>query len=235
MTIKADLEQHIRESYKLIHEFQEVLQLSDSPKEQARSRRAIKEQQELIRGYLAEYVPLCKRLSLTMPEDVTFIASSLLPRSQLSLDADSTPLEAGDSSDLGLQGYLSKGSTYRETPENLGRVQRESMSSSLEELKNVPKHYLWGQFLLLLLFLVGVIEGLVGIFDVPPCPRRLVLTILTSLGGATIFCLGLLTRYRNRYHNWDRWLIFGLIVVVTGVLGWLTYQGCVPASPMPPS
>ncbi len=235
MTLKTDLEQHIRESYKLIREFQEILRLSDNPKEQARSRRAIGEQQELIRGYLAEYVPLCKRLSLTMPEDVAFVASSLLPRLQPPLDADSSQLEPGGSSGLGPRDHLSEGSTCRETSGNLERVQRESMSSSLEELKNVPNHYLWGQFLLLLLFLVGVIEGLVGIFDVPPCPRRLVLTILTSLGGATIFCLSLLTRYRNRYHNWDRWLIFGLIVVVTGVLGWLTYQGCVPASPMPPS
>jgi hypothetical protein len=219
MTLKADLEQHIRESYKLISEFQEILRLSDNPKEQAR--------------YLAEYVPLCKRLSLTMPEDVAFIASSLLPRPQPSLSADSTPFEAVASSGLGSQGYPSESSTCRETSENLERVQQEPASFSLEELKDVPKRYLWGQFLLLLLFLVSVIEGLVGIFDVPPCLRRSVLVVFTSLGGVIILCLSFLTRYRNSYHNWDRWLIFGLIVVVVGILGWLTYQECVPASPMP--
>ena len=73
MSRRSDLEKHIRESYKLIGEFEEILRLSDNPKEQARSRRAIKEQWELIKGYLAEYVPLCERLSLAIPEDITEI------------------------------------------------------------------------------------------------------------------------------------------------------------------
>jgi hypothetical protein len=71
MSRKIDLEQHIRESYNLIREFEDILRLSDNPKEQARARRTIEEQWELINGYLAEYVPLCKRLRLVMPEDIT--------------------------------------------------------------------------------------------------------------------------------------------------------------------
>ena len=70
MTRRSDLEQHIRESYKLIREFEDILRLSDNPKERARAQHAIEEQWELIKGYLAEYLPLCKRLGLTMPEDI---------------------------------------------------------------------------------------------------------------------------------------------------------------------
>ena len=71
---KEDLEQHIRESYKLIREFEDILRLSDNPKEQARARRGIEEQWELIKGYLAGYVPLCERLGLAMPKDIAEIS-----------------------------------------------------------------------------------------------------------------------------------------------------------------
>lgn len=74
MTRKSDLEQHIRESYKLVHEYEEIQRLSDDPKEQARSRRAIEEQQGLVKRYLAEYIPLCERVRLAIPEDVVEIA-----------------------------------------------------------------------------------------------------------------------------------------------------------------
>jgi len=74
MPRKTDLEQHIRESYKLIREYEDILRLSDNPKEQARSRRAIEEQWGLIKGYLAEYVLLCERLNLAMPGDIAEIA-----------------------------------------------------------------------------------------------------------------------------------------------------------------
>ena len=75
MSRKTDLEQHIRESYKLIREFEDILRLSDNPKEQARARRAINEQWDIIKGYVAEYVPLCERLGLGIPEDITEIAT----------------------------------------------------------------------------------------------------------------------------------------------------------------
>ena len=234
MTLKTDLEQHIRESYKLIRQFEDILRLSDNPKEQTRSRRAIEEQRQLIRRYLAEYVPLCDRLNLTMPKDIAFIASSSLSRPQPSRDPTSMPLEEDASSGLSFsRDRFSEGSTSRETSEKLKRVRRGPVSSSLEEVKNILKSYLWGQFLLLLLFWVSVLEGLVGIFDVPPCPRRLMLTILTSLGGVTILCLSFLARYRNHYQNWDRWLTFGLLIMTTGMLNWLTYQECGPASLIP--
>ena len=74
MPRKTDLEQHIRESYDLVRQYEQVLRLSADPKEQARSRRGIEEQWDLIKGYLAEYVPLCERLILTAPEDIAEIA-----------------------------------------------------------------------------------------------------------------------------------------------------------------
>ena len=75
MSRKADLEQHIRESYSLIRQYEDMLRLSADPKEQARSRRGIEEQWDLIKGYLAEYLPLCERLGLGTSEDITTIAA----------------------------------------------------------------------------------------------------------------------------------------------------------------
>jgi hypothetical protein len=74
MTRKSDLEQHVRESHQLVREYEEILRLSEDPKERARARRAIDEQWALIQGYLAEYVPLCARLSPAIPGDVAEIA-----------------------------------------------------------------------------------------------------------------------------------------------------------------
>jgi hypothetical protein len=74
MTRKSDLEQHVRESYQLVREYEDILRLSEDPRERARARRAIDEQWALIQGHLAEYVPLCERLSLVIPGDVAEIA-----------------------------------------------------------------------------------------------------------------------------------------------------------------
>ena len=74
MSRKQDLERHIRESYQLILEYEDITRQSDSPKEKARSRRAIEEQWELIKGHLTEYVPLCQHLELAMPQDIVEIA-----------------------------------------------------------------------------------------------------------------------------------------------------------------
>ena len=74
MTRKSDLEAHIRQSYQLVCEYEDIERLSEDPKERARAQRAIDEQWALLRGYLAEYVPLCERLNLAMSEDITEIA-----------------------------------------------------------------------------------------------------------------------------------------------------------------
>jgi hypothetical protein len=72
---KEDLEANIRDSYKLIREYEDTLRLSSDPKEQARSRRAMDEQWMLVRGYLDEYIPLSERLRTSIPGDIIEIVA----------------------------------------------------------------------------------------------------------------------------------------------------------------
>jgi len=55
MSRKTDLEEHIRQSYALIREYEAIVQTSSRPEEKARARRVIHEQWGNIRRYLAEY------------------------------------------------------------------------------------------------------------------------------------------------------------------------------------
>jgi hypothetical protein len=84
---KDDLESHIRASYDLIHQYEEIARTSDRPPEKARARREIEEQWDLIKGHLAEYRTLCQRLGKPLAEDVLEIA--------LSLDAETAPADKG--------------------------------------------------------------------------------------------------------------------------------------------
>jgi len=108
MSRKTDLEQHTRESYSLIRQYEDMLRLSADPKEQARSRRGIEEQWELIKSYLAEYVPLCERLSLTVPADIAEISVTA------GISLHSTPLDefAPTPSRIGLTGSLTEADTF---------------------------------------------------------------------------------------------------------------------------
>ena len=76
MTRRFDLEAHIRESYQLVLEYEEIVRLSEDPKERARARHSIEEQQGLVRDYLVEYAPLCERLGSAVPEDIVEIAAT---------------------------------------------------------------------------------------------------------------------------------------------------------------
>lgn len=97
----------------------------------------------------------------------------------------------------------------------------------MDILKGFLGRYLFGQFLLVLGPLAGVISFLVDVFDVPLCSRLLVLVILTALGGGAIIGLSFLSRYKGRYQVWDRRLTFGLLVVTVGALGWFAYRACI--------
>ena len=44
LSIQADREQSIRESYRLIREYEDIIRLSDRPKEKLRAKREIEEQ-----------------------------------------------------------------------------------------------------------------------------------------------------------------------------------------------
>jgi hypothetical protein len=75
MTRRHDLESHIRESYALIRDYEDILRTSDRPKEKARARRNIEEQWGLIAGFLKEYLALCESQGLSLPSDIQEIAA----------------------------------------------------------------------------------------------------------------------------------------------------------------
>jgi hypothetical protein len=222
MSLYTDLEQHIRQSYELIKQYEDIIRLSNKPKEQARSRRVINEQWQLIKHYLAEYILLCENLHLAMPEDITLIEALLSSSVKTSkypvAPTQDAYLSQGLSENQSIQDSKSQNSS--QTP---AQDLQETRLSSLAIISSFLENYLWGQFLLLLLFLVGFIEGIVGVFDVPPYPRRLALTFLTLSGGLIIWGLSFIPRSRNHYHTWDRWLTLVLLIIATSIFGWLTY------------
>jgi hypothetical protein len=55
MSRKSDLERSIRESYSLVREYEEIIRLSDRPREKLHAKHEIEEQWTLIEGYMAEY------------------------------------------------------------------------------------------------------------------------------------------------------------------------------------
>ena len=77
MTFVKDLESHIHESYQLIRQYEDIIQTSSDPIEKRRSQRMIQQQRDLVRGYLADYVPLCQRLNAPIPPDIAEIAIGL--------------------------------------------------------------------------------------------------------------------------------------------------------------
>ena len=81
MTRKNDLERAIRESYRIIAEYEAILRTSDRPEEKARARRAIDEQWALVEGYLAEYRPL---VGDVLPDEMAQIAARFSALAELS-------------------------------------------------------------------------------------------------------------------------------------------------------
>ena len=98
---KDDLEKSIRESYQLVREFETIRQDTDNPKEKRRAERAIEEQWEFIKGYLAEYVRICQHLALAIAQDIAEIAIAIrLPLPSVTLP---TPTESSLSSHPALE------------------------------------------------------------------------------------------------------------------------------------
>jgi len=85
VTRNEDLERNIWESYELISEYEAIQRDSDRPEERERAERVIDEQWELIKSSLDEYVPLCERLGVAVPDDIREIAARFGP----------TPIERG--------------------------------------------------------------------------------------------------------------------------------------------
>ncbi len=81
MSRQTDLENNIRESYDLIHQYESIVRLSSDPKEKARVRRNIQEQWGLIQEYLEEYGRLDGNAD--MPDDIAQIAARVVVAGKL--------------------------------------------------------------------------------------------------------------------------------------------------------
>lgn len=79
MSPRADLEQRIRDSYKIIREYELDIQTSDRPEDRMRAQRVIDRQWSLIEGYLAEYRTMTGGL---LPSDIAELAAHFDPTAQ---------------------------------------------------------------------------------------------------------------------------------------------------------
>jgi len=70
-----ELESLIRDSYKLICEFEAIRLDTDSPKERRRCEREIEGQWALIESYLEEHLNVCQQMNQPVPEDIRQIAA----------------------------------------------------------------------------------------------------------------------------------------------------------------
>jgi TIR domain-containing protein len=91
MSRKTDLEANICASYDLIRQFEEIIRLSDNPKERARSEHAIKEQRLLVNKYFEEYESLCRYLRVPVSEEFSQLAFGALEKSPGSEITSSLP------------------------------------------------------------------------------------------------------------------------------------------------
>jgi tetratricopeptide (TPR) repeat protein len=79
MSRRDDLEQRIREAYDIIREYEEIAQVSDRPEEIQRARRQIEEQWSRVRDPLVQYLAICRRRGLDVPEDIAEVAAIFGP------------------------------------------------------------------------------------------------------------------------------------------------------------
>ena len=79
MSRQDDLEHLIRDSYDIVRQYEEIVQTSDRPEEVQRARHRIEEQWGLMREPLVEYLALCRRRNLPVPEDVGEMAATFGP------------------------------------------------------------------------------------------------------------------------------------------------------------
>ncbi len=75
MSRKDDLEKNIHDCYTLIRKHEAIKRDTDRPEERERAERIIDEEWELIGDYLDEYLPLCKRLGTTVPDNLRQFAA----------------------------------------------------------------------------------------------------------------------------------------------------------------
>lgn len=79
MSRRDDLEQRIRQAYDIIREYEEIARVSDRPEEIQRARRQIEEQWSRVREPLVEYLAICQRRGLAVPDDIAEVAATFGP------------------------------------------------------------------------------------------------------------------------------------------------------------
>lgn len=141
MSRKDDLEESIRESYRLIREYEDIRRLSSDPKERARAWRLISEQQGLIETYVEEYVSLCQRLDLHMSPDILEIIVAFSQRVSTEIEKNAKTVSvlflAADPTDAS---RLRLGEEFREIEEQLTLAkQRERFDLKLPQFSLRPR------------------------------------------------------------------------------------------------
>lgn len=79
MSRKGDLEQLIRNNYKIITKYESIMGFSERPEEQHRANHMINEQLGRIKEHLDKYIPLCINLRYSVPEDIVEIIIAHFP------------------------------------------------------------------------------------------------------------------------------------------------------------
>ena len=86
---KEDLEENIRDAYDLIREYEGRISLAEGPQARRRYEKQRDEQWELIRRWLGDYLSLCQRLSLPVPDEIAQIATRFPELSKVIKQAES--------------------------------------------------------------------------------------------------------------------------------------------------
>lgn len=92
MSRRDDLEKRIRASYDVVHQYEEIVQVSDRPEEVQRARHQIEEQWRRIREPLVEYLAISRRRGLAVPDDVAEIAATFGPELEEAVAAYRAPV-----------------------------------------------------------------------------------------------------------------------------------------------
>jgi hypothetical protein len=90
----------MRESYRLIREYEKIVLLTSSPREKASARANIEDQWELIKQMLDTYIPLCRRLHLDLAPDIGELAAHFPPHDLATLPVASPTKPPGKAIDV---------------------------------------------------------------------------------------------------------------------------------------
>lgn len=90
MGYRQELERRIREAYSFIREHQRIMQVSTRPEEKSYSEIAIEQHWAQIERYFREYVHLCRRQQIDIPDDLKEMMAARFP---YLLDSDSIPAD----------------------------------------------------------------------------------------------------------------------------------------------